>query len=445
MLCIGIDIGCLSHACTFISDPLLARHKKAEHCPRIETSNTASGFDELTAHIQQYGNITECCALVEPTGHYGILLLQHLKSLGVQLYVAQSRERKKQQSKSDTEDSLKMAKLLYNAVVKNVQAVDNHYRVSPLVIPTKTAMQLHGYVQRYIDLDKDIVRRKNQLKAISQELFPESVGFYGDHACPSALSLWQAFPTPSAIASASLDALLSTRNKKARVPSAESFAQLQEAARKSIGQKDQIRVEELVFRQNQLIEELIPMLKSKAALKKRLEPIVQESREGIILTSFIGINITSAAIILDKIKDVEAFPSAGKFKSFFGWSPQQNQSGKSLDHVALTRRGNRDLKRTMRMVAMTAIVKDPTWEALYERLKLVKCYYDPRKKKQMGKMKVIGRIIGQMITLIYRLLKRDRRLINEHQPWGPVPPPETYRVERHIVQGLQASAASRSA
>lgn len=47
------------------------------------------------------------------------------------------------------------------------------------------------------------------------------------------------------------------------------------------------------------------------------------------------------------------------------------------------------------------------WQRLYEKLLTVKCRYDDRLGRRIGRNKVLGRIAGQMTTVIYALLKRD--------------------------------------
>ena len=46
------------------------------------------------------------------------------------------------------------------------------------------------------------------------------------------------------------------------------------------------------------------------------------------------------------------------------------------------------------------------WANMYERLVPIKCGYDERTRTYKGKVKVFGRIAGQMIEMIYAAEKR---------------------------------------
>jgi hypothetical protein len=50
------------------------------------------------------------------------------------------------------------------------------------------------------------------------------------------------------------------------------------------------------------------------------------------------------------------------------------------------------------------------------------CSYDERARDYRGKKKVLGRIAGQMTSMIYALLKTDQETMSRVPP-GEVPPP----------------------
>lgn len=78
-----------------------------------------------------------------------------------------------------------------------------------------------------------------------------------------------------------------------------------------------------------------------------------------------------------------------------------------------------------------AIQLDCEWARLYERLVPKKCSYDERKRAYRGKLKVIGRIAGQMIEMIYAFLKQDAELLTQLPPGQEPPPPMLYDPEVH--------------
>lgn len=87
------------------------------------------------------------------------------------------------------------------------------------------------------------------------------------------------------------------------------------------------------------------------------------------------------------------------------------------------------LHRAIYLVAWhTLRLPDNEFARLYTRLAPRKCVYDERMQEYRGKGKVIGRVAGQLITVMFTLLKRDQDLLAQG---GSVPDPELYDPEVH--------------
>ncbi len=139
----------------------------------------------------------------------------------------------------------------------------------------------------------------------------------------------------------------------------------------------------------------------------------------------------TAASILATIGHIANFENAGRLKSYFGWAPKRAQTGVSFDQTSLTRRGSREMKKIMYLVAWHAIGTETEWAKLYKRLVPRLCTYDERTQSYKGKGKVLGHIIGRLITLIYALLKQDDETLS-HLTLGTQPPePVLYDPELH--------------
>jgi hypothetical protein len=75
------------------------------------------------------------------------------------------------------------------------------------------------------------------------------------------------------------------------------------------------------------------------------------------------------------------------------------------------------VKRMMYLIVWQAIqTKDMEWVRLYERLVPRLCRYDERKQSYTGKGKVIGRLAGQITSVIYALLKKDDETLKALAP-----------------------------
>ncbi len=75
--------------------------------------------------------------------------------------------------------------------------------------------------------------------------------------------------------------------------------------------------------------------------------------------------------------------------------------------------------------------QDNEWAELYERLVPRKCNYDEKRQTYRGKIKVIGRVAGQMIGMIYALLKQDAERVSQVHEGETPPDPILYDREIH--------------
>ena len=138
-----------------------------------------------------------------------------------------------------------------------------------------------------------------------------------------------------------------------------------------------------------------------------------------------------AAMIIAAIGNIANFESAATLKSYCGWAPKREQTGKTYDRSSLTPTGTRTMKQVMFMVAINAVRLDTEWAKLYHRLVPVKCGYDERTRSHRGKLKVIGRIAGQIIEMIYALLKKDAEILSKVPPGIEPPEPMLYDQATH--------------
>lgn len=235
-LYVGIDVGKARHVAGFISPTLLARHQRFEHCPALTFDQSREGFRALVDRMQEYVPLEQVYVLLENTGHYHRSLVQYLQELAIPIYIMHVQRRQAGLLKSDKRDALGLALHLYNALEKGVQSADPFLAVRQMIPPTGVAAQLRGMVRHRDELVAERTQRKNKLTAIADELFPELTQIYKNPNAPAALALRMAFPTPSDMVAASLDALYETR--MGNRPSRDQLAELQDLAAHSIGTHD---------------------------------------------------------------------------------------------------------------------------------------------------------------------------------------------------------------
>jgi len=89
------------------------------------------------------------------------------------------------------------------------------------------------------------------------------------------------------------------------------------------------------------------------------------------------------------------------------------------------------MKQMLFLCVSSAIQLDCEWARLYNRLVPKKCLYDERTQRYRGKVKVMGRIAGQMIEMIYALLKQNAEILSQLALGETPPDPILYDPEVH--------------
>ena len=421
-LYVGIDVGKTAHVAGFVSQTLLERHQRFEACPALAFDQSRGGFRSLIERIGSYIALEQVYILLEQTGHYHRALVQYLQEVDLPVYIMPVQKRPVGMLKSDKRDALSLANHLFNQLEKGIQLSDKTHLIRQLLPPSTAAIQLKGWIRHRYELTQESTRRKNKLTAICDELFPEFTSVLKNPNLPTALAIREKFPTPNAVATAPFSALVELRAKSR--PTLGQLEQLQELASQSIGSHDVIRQKGLVLEQGQLIRELTMLQEHIEQLETEIRQVVEQSREGQILTSIPGIGTIQAGAIISAIGNILNFEHASDLKAYFGWAPQEEHSGTSLDRVHLTHGGTRTMKQMLFLCVASAIQLECEWARLYERLVPKKCMYDERKRTYRGKVKVMGRVAGQMIEMIYALLKQDAevlsKLTQDEQPPAPI-------------------------
>src|SRR5215472_1735085 len=210
-LYIGIDVGKLKHVAGFVSTTLLERHQRFEACPVLAFENTREGFRALLERIQSLAPLEHVFVLLEKTGHYHFALQQFLQECDLSVYTVHVQTRPAGMLKTDKRDALGLANTLYNQLQLGIQVADKTQLVRRAEPPTVAAAQLKGLIRHRYELVRECTRRKNKLTAICDEVFPEFTQLLRDPNTATALAIREQFPTPQALATASLRALQDVR------------------------------------------------------------------------------------------------------------------------------------------------------------------------------------------------------------------------------------------
>jgi hypothetical protein len=280
------------------------------------------------------------------------------------------------------------------------------------------------------ELVQECTQRKNKLTAICDERFPELVQVFHDPNRPAALAYRERFPTPQALATAPWTALVALR--VGNHPSTAQLTNLQRLAGETIGTHDTVRQRGLVLEQHQLIGELRLLQAHLQELEREIVQVVEQTREGAILLSMPDIGPIQAAAILAAVGNIRNFSRAAELKAYFGWAPTREQSGTSRDAERHAHTGTRTMKQMFFLIACNAVQRRAgAWRQLYERLLPRLCTYDERRQAYRGRTRVLVRIAGQMVEMVYAFLARDAALLDQVPPGQDPPPPLLYDAAIH--------------
>lgn len=428
-LYVGVDIGKFRHVAGFLSRTLLARHERFGGCPTFAFEQSREGFRSFVDRIGEYVPLEQVVVLLEHTGHYHRLLEQYLLDLDITVYRVHVQKRAEGMLKTDKRDALSLANALYTQLELGAQVADKMQFVRRIVPPTSAAAQLQGVMRHRYELSHMSTQYRNKLTAICDQLFPELVQVFHDPNLPTALAFRSAFPTPHVIVRASPNDLRALR--RGGFPSDAQLLELQRLADTTIGVTDLDRQQGLVLEQELLIKELQLIQAHLEKLQTTITDIVQNCREGQILLSIPPIGLVQAATIIATVGNIANFAKAGELKSYFGWAPRKQQTGVTMDRTNLSKRGVRPMKQMLFLMAARATTLDCEWAKIYQRLLPRLCTYDEKAREYRGKKKVLGRIAGQMASMIYALLKTDQETLSQVPPGETPPPPMLYDREIH--------------
>lgn len=428
-LYIAIDVGKNNHCAAILSAALLEQCKYYESCPTLVFTNTRQGFQKLEEWLCKFGRLDLSAVLMEITGHYQRALEQYLHEVGVQVYWMHAKKRLGGKAKTDKQDALSLANELYNQLAKGVQVADKRMVVRPAVRPTEAAARLAGLVRHRYELQRESTKRKNKLTAICDELFPELASVCKDPNHPSALALRKQYPTARMIAAATLTELCHVRLGPR--PYKTQLATLQDLATRSIGVRDPVRQESLVREQAMLIAELELIRMHLVQLDREITVIVEQSREGQILTSIPGIGPVPAAYLISTIKNIDNFPRLSCLRSYLGWAVRVRQSGENKGNGLLDRGGNRLTKQILFMLAMKVVQMNCEWQRYYQGRAKKHNNYDSQKDRYKGSKKDLIRVASKIINVVYVLLKQDSERVRATPPGESLPDPILYDAALH--------------
>jgi len=229
----------------------------------------------------------------------------------------------------------------------------------------------------------------NQLESLLYTANTELLGYCKNGTPDWVLKVLLKYPTAAKLAKARVPAL-------ARIPyvTSERAQELAISAKRSVASASDRITEKLVAATVKQI------LNLKKIIDEQAELMVKECSmpEVDILKTFTGISDSSAIGLILEIQAIERFKTVKKLASFFGIHPVYKISGDGSGSFRMSKKGRKEPRKILFMVALTAIRSNP----------LIRNIYLERTEKGMEKMAAIGLCMHKILRILYGMLKHGR-------------------------------------
>ena len=224
--------------------------------------------------------------------------------------------------------------------------------------------ELQLLLARRRDLVTDQTRSINRLRDTLLSLFP-ALERTLDLNSKGALTLVRHYQTPAAIRKTGLSRLTRFLTKRG-VKGSEALARKALTAAKA--QNVALPAEDVASRLvAELVEEVLALKESIAALDGELKKRFLARPEAEILTSLPGVGVTLGAEFLVATGDFRTFESADKLAAYAGLVPAAHDSGKRIGNDRRMRGGNKVLKRVFYQSAFASLRSSPESRTFYDR------------------------------------------------------------------------------
>ena len=238
-------------------------------------------------------------------------------------------------------------------------------------------------------LTKQNTQLLNQLESLVYNANPEILIYCKDGSPQWVLKLLTSYPTALRLSRAKVKSL-------ARIPyvSDQRAKQLIAAAKKSVASANDQVTEQLIVATVKQILHLKKIIDAQTQILTRQCDIPEVQ----LLKTFIGIGDYSAIGLMLQIQSVNRFMTSKKISSFFGIHPAYKKSGDGTCKYRMSKKGRKEGRRILFIVAMSAIQSNP----------LIRDVYQQAVERGMEKMAAMGLCMHKILRIVYGMLKHNQ-------------------------------------
>jgi len=238
-------------------------------------------------------------------------------------------------------------------------------------------------------LTKQSTQLLNQLESLVYNANPEILIYCKDGTPQWVLKLLTRYPTALRLSKAKAKSV-------ARIPyvSKERAQQLVATAKKSVASADDQVTGQLIMATVKQVLDLNNTVKAQTKILTDNCAIAEVE----LLKTFNGISDYSAIGLMLEIQSVKRFMSSKKIASFFGIHPAYKKSGDGTWKYRMSKKGRKQPRRILFMVAMSSIKSNP----------LIRSIYQQAVQRGMVKKAAVGLCMHKILRIIYGMLKHNK-------------------------------------
>jgi len=395
-LVVGVDVAKSVHWARFVD------YRGLEIGKAISFKNNRQGLEKIVTRI------TDICKLktlrypieniiigMEPTGHYWKAAANYFINKGYRVVGVNPYHTKKAKelddnspTANDKKDAITIARL-----VKDGRYFDPY-------LPQDLYSELRILTNARVSVIKRNNAVKNHITAILDEYFPEIWTVF-KHPLKGKASrqVLRSCPFPNLILKLGEEGVL-VEIKKAvkKTVGLKKVRQLIKAAEESIGVGYGLEASHMKL--CWLLDELDLIEKQLVEVEQEMEKALYQTGYAEQILAIKGIGVVTAASFLGEVGDPLRFQNARQIANYAGYNLVEDSSGKSKSGTCISKRGRKQLRSILYLMAFTMVGNNAEMKALYHHL--TKRKTNPLKKKQA--LVVISK---KIITIIYSLLKKQ--------------------------------------
>jgi len=356
---VGVDVAKRAHVYC-----LIERETGTVRVKSQTVAATAAGYDQLVVQLRSWGEPGSVLIGLEATGCLWEPLYEALSHAGYTVLVLNPRQ-----------TSAWSAALGLRA---KTDGIDAHTLARGLcagygqasTVPSEAVQALRTLTRARADLVQTQTAAKQRVRDELVVLFPELPEQTPDGCdlfAPDMLRVLHAYPSATALAQVSIDALAADLETLTGGHWTKTHAcALQALARQSSASTRAVVARGMVVRT--MAQHLLDLRQRLAELEAAIAAVLAEDADGQRLQRVVGIGPVHAATLRAELGDIQRFSRVDQVVAYAGLDPRTHQSGSFVGQKHLSKRGPGSLRHTLYMATLALIQRCPTWQTRYARL-----------------------------------------------------------------------------